>query len=110
MSARLRRFVAVVAVAVTALAVAPAAAFGHKPRGTGAPRPTSPVPGLVLARGCYTSIQVPGASGDTALIPAFTPPSSQTTARRRRQPPRSEAKSADRQTVQELRPTRASRR
>ena len=65
MSARLRRFVAVAAVAVTALTVAPAAAFGHKPGHAETPRPTSPVPGFVLDRGRYTSIQVPGATGES---------------------------------------------
>jgi probable HAF family extracellular repeat protein/YD repeat-containing protein len=59
------RFVAVAAVAVTALTATPAAAFGHKPRGTEAPRPTSPVPGFVLDTGRYTSIQVPGATGES---------------------------------------------
>jgi YD repeat-containing protein len=65
MSARLRRFMTVAAVAVTALTVAPAAAFGNKPGGAEAPRPSSPVPGFVLERGRYTSIQVPGATGES---------------------------------------------
>jgi uncharacterized membrane protein len=65
MSARLRRFVAVVAVAGTALTVGPAAAFGHKPGHAEASDPTSPVPGFVLDGGRYTSIQAPGATGES---------------------------------------------
>ena len=66
MTTKLRIFVAVVAAAVTALAVAPAAASGPAPRGaTGGTSPSSPVPGFLLDRGRYTSIEVPGAIGES---------------------------------------------